>query len=91
MKNSNSDFRGFQERLNNLPDSILHHILSFLDTKYVVQTSILLRAWTHVWKHVAALNFLDKSFIQFVDSVLRLRGLLGCDVDKISYVDTSTK
>ncbi|CAN1234994.1 F-box protein At1g60400 [Linum perenne] len=44
------------DRLSSLPDAILDHILSFVDTKTVVQTSILSRRWKCVWKHVHALN-----------------------------------
>ncbi|CAL1352220.1 unnamed protein product [Linum trigynum] len=44
-------------RLSNLPDNILHHILSFLDTKHVVRTSVLSRRWRSQWKNAHALNF----------------------------------
>ncbi|CAN0878541.1 F-box/FBD/LRR-repeat protein At1g16930 [Linum grandiflorum] len=81
------------DRLSSLPDSILHHILSFLDIKCVVQTSVLSRMWRCVWKHTPVLyfhrdsdsSFRDAtSFVRFVNNVLtpplptrRLQDLLG--------------
>ncbi|CAN1850772.1 F-box/LRR-repeat protein 13 [Linum perenne] len=77
------------DRLSSLPDAILDHILSFVNTKTVVQTSILSRRWKCVWKHVPALN-LDhssferfSSFATFVDKVLALRDPLN--VNRVSY------
>ncbi|CAN1845882.1 Putative F-box/LRR-repeat protein At5g02930 [Linum perenne] len=46
------------DRLSDLPDSILHYILSFLDTKSSVQTCILSKRWRCVWKYVDVLNFI---------------------------------
>ncbi|KAK4846400.1 hypothetical protein QYF36_016819 [Acer negundo] len=40
------------DRLSNLPDPIIHHILSLTDTKYAVQTSVLSKMWRHKWKYV---------------------------------------
>ncbi|CAL1352219.1 unnamed protein product [Linum trigynum] len=45
------------DRLSDLPDNILHHILSFLNTNYIVQTSVLSRRWRSQWENVHALNF----------------------------------
>ncbi|CAN0880977.1 F-box/LRR-repeat protein 13 [Linum grandiflorum] len=42
--------------ISKLPDSILHHILFFLDTKSAVQTCVLSKQWESAWKHVHALN-----------------------------------
>ncbi|CAN1185941.1 F-box/LRR-repeat protein At3g26922 [Linum perenne] len=81
------------DRLSNLPDVILHHILSFLDMKCVVQTSVLSRVWRCVWKHAPVLNFRRDSFrnaqifIKFVNMVLDNRYKLR--ICKISFVDRS--
>ncbi|CAN1778798.1 F-box/FBD/LRR-repeat protein At4g00160 [Linum perenne] len=77
------------DRLSGLPDSVLYHILSFLDTKQAVQTSVLSRAWKHLWKHVPALIFdyncfdwqYDR-FSTFVDMVLSLR----CPTDVVDKI-----
>ncbi|CAN1339684.1 FBD-associated F-box protein At5g18780 [Linum perenne] len=81
------------DRLSYLPDVILHHIFSFLDAKYVVQTSVLSRLWRCVWKHAPVLNFRrdsfrgTQSFIRFVNMVFARRYQLG--ICKISFVDGS--
>ncbi|CAI0459901.1 unnamed protein product [Linum tenue] len=67
------------DRLSHLPDPIIHHILSFLDTKSAVQTSVLSRLWRSTWKHVPVLRLVSgsfrrfSSFRRFVDNVLSLR------------------
>ncbi|CAN0897136.1 Putative F-box/FBD/LRR-repeat protein At4g13965 [Linum grandiflorum] len=80
-----------RRRLSNLPNCILYYILSFLDTKYAVQTSVLSRVWRCVWKHVDVLNlrrsnFLNvSSFAKFVRRALLLRFQL--EVSKVSFID----
>ncbi|CAN1185926.1 F-box/FBD/LRR-repeat protein At1g16930 [Linum perenne] len=82
------------DRLSNLPDVILHRIFSFLDIKYVVQTSVLSRAWRCMWKHAPVLHFRRASFrktqifIKFVNMVLDRRYKLP--VHGISFVDRSS-
>ncbi|CAN0830664.1 F-box/LRR-repeat protein 13, partial [Linum grandiflorum] len=62
-----------------LPNCILYHILSFLNTKYVVQTSVLFCYLERVWKHVDVLNLRRSnfqnvsSFAEFVRRALLLR------------------
>ncbi|KAL5707702.1 hypothetical protein ACHQM5_018571 [Ranunculus cassubicifolius] len=41
---------GENDRISNLPEPILDHILSFLDMSQVVQTSILSNTWRTLWK-----------------------------------------
>ncbi|CAN0842167.1 Putative F-box/LRR-repeat protein At3g18150 [Linum grandiflorum] len=67
------------DMLSNLPDSIIDHIFSFLDTKFVVQTSVLSKQWKYTWKQVSVLRFLSPSFgsylsfKRYVNKVLSLR------------------
>ncbi|CAN0841448.1 Putative F-box/LRR-repeat protein At3g18150 [Linum grandiflorum] len=66
------------DRISNLPDSIIHHILSFLDTRSAVNTGLLSKQWESTWKHVHALNlqlyFREYSRVEtFVDRLLSLR------------------
>ncbi|CAK9146874.1 unnamed protein product [Ilex paraguariensis] len=69
--------------INNLPDSILLHILSFLEMKYVMRTSVVSKRWEDLWVSVPNLIFsltesdvksqirLDK-IMNFVDRILLL-------------------
>ncbi|CAN1185942.1 Putative F-box/LRR-repeat protein At5g02930 [Linum perenne] len=60
------------DRLSDLPDSILQHILSFVDTKNAVQCSVLSRRWIQIWKQVPVLSFRKISF-RNVERVISLR------------------
>ncbi|GAU38278.1 hypothetical protein TSUD_119590 [Trifolium subterraneum] len=60
------------DRISDLPDSILCHILSFLPTNYAATTSILSKRWKSVWLSVLSLNFdylASKDFKSFRKSV----------------------
>ncbi|CAI0374517.1 unnamed protein product [Linum tenue] len=67
--------------VSDLPNPILHHILSFLDTKYTVQTCLLSRRWRCLWKDVPVLKFSgfsfhhdeDSGFVNHVTKFLALR------------------
>ncbi|KAL7087684.1 hypothetical protein ACP275_13G083200 [Erythranthe tilingii] len=45
------------DRLSDLPDSVLSHILSFLSTQESVATTILGRRWRYLWSYVPNLDF----------------------------------
>ncbi|TXG49166.1 hypothetical protein EZV62_025041 [Acer yangbiense] len=66
------------DRLSNLPEHIIHHILSFMDTKHAVQTSVLSMIWRYHWTHIYSLNLECRSnrttkFKKFVLDVLHHR------------------
>ncbi|KAF9590668.1 hypothetical protein IFM89_036160 [Coptis chinensis] len=48
-----------EDRLSFLPESILHHILSFLPTKCAIGISILATRWRYYWTSVPILDFSD--------------------------------
>ena len=73
-----------KDKLSELPDCVLLHILSFLNTEDAVGTCILSTRWKNLWKHIPALR-LDshshslytstnlKGFAKFVSSILSKR------------------
>jgi hypothetical protein len=69
-----------QDRLSDLPDCVLLHILSFFNSKHAVQTCVLSTRWKYLWKriHTLILHSTDfstlKKFAIFVSKILTLRG-----------------
>nr|XP_043630540.1 FBD-associated F-box protein At2g26860-like [Erigeron canadensis] len=53
---SSSVVAGGEDRISNLHDNIILHILSFLDLKYAVRTSALSRKWKHTWTSIPCVN-----------------------------------
>lgn len=41
-----------------LPDEILHHVMSFLEIKETVQTSLLSKRWVNLWTSLPSLKFI---------------------------------
>ena len=70
---------GNEDRLSELPDPLVIHILSFLNCKDAVQTCILSRRWKGLWKHLPSLILrssdfrTDEIFSKSVPRVLSLR------------------
>uniref|UniRef100_A0ACD5W0J7 Uncharacterized protein n=1 Tax=Avena sativa TaxID=4498 RepID=A0ACD5W0J7_AVESA len=61
-----------EDWISNLPDHLLHHILSFVPAQYAVRTSALSRRWRHVWIGLPTYAFSDadtRSTAGFADSV----------------------
>jgi hypothetical protein len=44
------------DRLSALPDDLLHHVLSFLPSRHVVQTSVLSKRWMGLWRSVRCID-----------------------------------
>ncbi|XP_058073171.1 putative F-box/FBD/LRR-repeat protein At1g78760 isoform X2 [Magnolia sinica] len=42
------------DRISQLPDAVLHYILSLMPMKFIVRTSILSRRWRNLWKDIWA-------------------------------------
>ncbi|XP_058782471.1 F-box/LRR-repeat protein At3g26922-like [Vicia villosa] len=68
-----------EDRISNLPDCLLLHILSFLKVEPVVQTCVLSKRWNNIWKHLPTLRFNSrdfkslKAFTKFVSIIFSLR------------------
>ena len=81
------------DRISDLPDSLIFHIISFLPTKHAVATSILSTRWKQLWTMLSILDFGDKDFVFRVLSlrkpfpVKKFRLLLHHSVDR-SHVRT---
>ena len=91
--------RDERDRISELPDCILMHIMSFLDTKDAVQTCILSKRWKDLCKCLTDLTFRSpfrckckKYFRKFVSWVLSSRNdscsLLNVDINN-SWIEKS--
>ncbi|KAF7078061.1 hypothetical protein CFC21_082542 [Triticum aestivum] len=81
-----------EDRISELPDVLLHHVLSLLPVHEAVQTSVLARRWRYLWKHIPVLRLLGpnkkrftsaEDFDKFVNHLISLRGhlpLVSCEI-----------
>ncbi|GAU29480.1 hypothetical protein TSUD_65150 [Trifolium subterraneum] len=89
-----------QDRLSDLPDCVLLHILSFLNTKHVVQTCILSPRWKDLWKAILTSTTLTlhsshfstkKGFAKFAAKIITLRdtktALHSLDLDCLGNIE----
>ncbi|XP_004288754.1 PREDICTED: putative F-box/LRR-repeat protein At5g41840-like [Fragaria vesca subsp. vesca] len=76
-----------EDKISQLPDALLSHMLSFVETEQAVRTSILSTRWKNIWASVPSLFFVHccckergssnhAVFVSFVDRALHCRGLL---------------
>ncbi|XP_078154150.1 F-box/FBD/LRR-repeat protein At1g16930-like [Carex rostrata] len=91
------------DRISNLPDVVLEHILSFLSTKEAVETCILSKRWNRTWARVPILDInydefrmctnyeeREAKFVQFVKGVLQNRDPSNLEKFKLVwYEDTN--
>ncbi|KAM1311308.1 hypothetical protein ACFX2H_007767 [Malus domestica] len=61
LKRNSRPQEGVEDRISELPDAVLCHILSFVPTKYAARTSILSTGWKDKWVSVPNLDFEHKS------------------------------
>ncbi|KAL3740703.1 hypothetical protein ACJRO7_021903 [Eucalyptus globulus] len=80
--NSKGEFCvGRCERLCDLPDPLLHHILGFLPLKELIRTSVLTSRWRSLWASLPNLVFDElrlpdrRRFLQYMDWALSCRDL----------------
>lgn len=80
------------DTISSLPDVILQQILSLIQTKYAIRTSILSKRWRHVWSETPSLYFDDcyKVDADSVDKTLdlyRARKIMTFQLCATSVVD----
>ncbi|CAK7324196.1 unnamed protein product [Dovyalis caffra] len=88
MEDREEEKAGLEDRLSDLRDNIIHEILSYLDIKQVIQTSVLSKRWKNLWASVPDLNFNSKgdtelTFPNFFRRVLSKRG--ACNVRRVEF------
>uniref|UniRef100_A0A0E0R5L7 F-box domain-containing protein n=1 Tax=Oryza rufipogon TaxID=4529 RepID=A0A0E0R5L7_ORYRU len=80
------------DRISDLPEDVLHHVLSLLPSRDAVRTCVLAQRWCDLWRSVPAVRVAGArgwaradAFVLFVDRLLRLRrgraALDTCDLD----------
>lgn len=57
MKRSSVSIDGVVDSISHLSDEILHHIFSYIPTKFAIRTSVLSKRWRHVWSETPHLSF----------------------------------
>uniref|UniRef100_A0ACD5W6U6 Uncharacterized protein n=1 Tax=Avena sativa TaxID=4498 RepID=A0ACD5W6U6_AVESA len=78
------------DRISDLPEGVIHHLLSLMPAHGAVRTCVLARCWRHLWRSAPAILFTNEEwsgsadrFNQFVDRLLLLRShgapLESCD------------
>ncbi|XP_023760698.1 putative F-box/FBD/LRR-repeat protein At4g13965 [Lactuca sativa] len=65
------------DRLSSLPDELIHKILSFINIKDAISTSVLSSRWRFIWTSMPSLNFEnlnnERYFFSFIYNVLSHR------------------
>ncbi|XP_027354129.1 putative F-box/FBD/LRR-repeat protein At1g78760 isoform X2 [Abrus precatorius] len=79
MKKKKHSETAKEDRLSDLPDCVLLHILTFVNAKHAVRTCVLSKRWKNLWKSLPSLILHSsdfwtfKSFTKFVSRLLSLR------------------
>ncbi|OMO67644.1 hypothetical protein CCACVL1_20387 [Corchorus capsularis] len=88
---------GGDDRISQLPEEVMGHIVSFLNMKEPVGTRVLSKKWISFWtNHLLQLQSLDFDiahfngrnqalFMDYVDLVLRLRGPIDIEIFSLKY------
>ncbi|TKY74422.1 putative F-box/FBD/LRR-repeat protein [Spatholobus suberectus] len=86
-----------EDRLSDLPDCVLLHILTFLNAKHAVRTCVLSTRWKNLWKRLPTLILHSsdfwtfRGFTKFVSRLLSLRdtslALLKLDFERHGCIE----
>ena len=70
------------DRISALPDAVLSHVLTFLQTKEAVRSCVLARRWLHLWKSLSVLRVTSghvQESRKFMEHLLILRDRVPLD------------
>lgn len=73
------------DRISNLPDFILHHIMSFLDPKEMAKTSVLSKRWKYLRESFPILDF-DQSYFVGKRQQIHDEGFYRSVLDFVDFV-----
>ncbi|XP_045803001.1 putative FBD-associated F-box protein At5g56440 [Trifolium pratense] len=65
-KDTNDAVEG-KDKFEDMPNCVVLHTLSFMETKDAVRTCVLSKRWRNLWTGIPCLNFNSKSFSRLVD------------------------
>ncbi|KAJ4782710.1 F-box/RNI-like superfamily protein [Rhynchospora pubera] len=74
------------DRISDMPDDILAHILSFLSIKEAVHTCVLSKKWRNIWCYMPVLEFDFKRFYQDQTAASYGEVLQRCEVKFVPFV-----
>jgi len=64
-KTSRSGREDEKDRISNLPEAVLLHVMNFMNARDVVRTCVLSKRWKNLWKQVTTLSFSSSGKILF--------------------------
>lgn len=82
-----------EDRLTNLPECLIHHILSFLEIKYIVRTRALSKRWNCIFPSIPIIDLWGlsdmkaKMFMNTVDRILHLHDMSKIRKFRLVYFD----
>ena len=83
---------GNADRLSDLPDGLVHNIMSFLSAREAVQTCVLSRRWEDLWCSMPCLNIDERGFCAIVQGFDDEWDMYDdeADIDKTRFEDFVT-
>lgn len=65
----------FKDLVSELPDDILHRLISYLSIDEALRTSILSKRWIHLWKNAMHLDFDFTHMIKPLSQIATISGI----------------
>lgn len=75
-----------EDRISKLPDDLINHILSYVDSKVAVKTMLLSKRWVNVWTTLSSLSFESEllyKYEKFAKFFFKYRNQ-QCDISKVT-------